>query len=284
MDVTLNYYPGGKKKAITMSYDDGTVYDRELVTIFNRYGIKGTFHLNSSRIGKDGYVNWEEIRKIYAGHEVALHTHTHPQLSYIPNERIVEEVMENRRQLEKCVGYVVNGMSYPMAGYDERVVRQIRECGVVYSRTTGSTGNFSLPDDFMKWDPTFHHSRGTEKWSPDVRHSHTALLEKAKEFLAYPEWIKTMPLLYIWGHSYEFEKDNTWDVIENFAEYVSGAESVWFATNIEIYRYITAMRGLRFSADCTMVYNPSAISVWIGVDDVPVEIKSGKTVFLNDIG
>lgn len=284
MDVTLNHYPDGKKKAITISYDDGTVYDRKLIDIFNRYGIKGTFHLNSSRIGKDGYVSWEEVRKIYAGHEVALHTHTHPQLSYIPNERIIEEVMENRRQLEKCVGYVVNGMSYPMAGYDESVIRKICECGVLYSRTTQATGTFSLPDDFMKWNPTFHHSRGTEKWSPNVQHSHTALLEKAKEFLAYPEWIKTMPLLYIWGHSYEFENDHTWDVIENFAKYVSGAQDVWFGTNMEIYHYITAMRRLQFSADCTMVYNPSAISVWIGVDDVPVEIKGGKTVCLNPIG
>ena len=40
-------YPGGLAKAITFSYDDGQVYDRRLIEIFNQAGFKGTFHLNS---------------------------------------------------------------------------------------------------------------------------------------------------------------------------------------------------------------------------------------------
>ena len=35
-------FPGGKHKVLTMSYDDGKVQDRKLVSIFNKYGIKGT--------------------------------------------------------------------------------------------------------------------------------------------------------------------------------------------------------------------------------------------------
>ena len=46
-------YPGGKHKALTMSYDDGKQEDLRLVEIFNRYGIKGTFHINSGLIGLD---------------------------------------------------------------------------------------------------------------------------------------------------------------------------------------------------------------------------------------
>ena len=40
-------FPGGKHKALTMSYDDGRTQDRRLIEIFNQNGIKGTFHLNS---------------------------------------------------------------------------------------------------------------------------------------------------------------------------------------------------------------------------------------------
>ena len=35
-------FPGGKHKVLTMSYDDGKLEDRRLVSIFNKYGIKGT--------------------------------------------------------------------------------------------------------------------------------------------------------------------------------------------------------------------------------------------------
>ena len=37
-------FPEGKAKALTMSYDDGKIQDERLVSIFNRYGIRGTFN------------------------------------------------------------------------------------------------------------------------------------------------------------------------------------------------------------------------------------------------
>ena len=282
MNVTFNYYPEGKKRAVTLSYDDGQHHDKRLVEILNRYGVKGTFHLCSSWIDTPGYITSEEVGTIYKGHEVALHTHTHASVAWVPDEQIIREVMENRARLEKMAGCVINGMSYPMNSYNETVVRKFGECGVLYSRTTEATGGFDLPADFMKWHPTYHHSRGTQKWSPNLKHSHTALLDKAKEFVALPDWQKYLPVLYVWGHSYEFETDGTWDVIENFCQYISQQDSIWFATNMEIYNYLSALRRLRFSADCSMVYNPSDISLWIGVDGKPIMIKSGETLLLEE--
>ena len=59
--VTFSLFPGGKRKALTMSYDDGTVHDRRLVEIFNRHGIRGTFHLNSSWLHLPAHVSAEEL-------------------------------------------------------------------------------------------------------------------------------------------------------------------------------------------------------------------------------
>ena len=89
-----------------------------------------------------------------------------------------------------------------------------------------------------------------------------------------------MPLLYVWGHSYEFDRDDNWFVMENFCEYISKCEDVWFATNMEIYNYVQALKSLQLSADCTIVHNPTATDVWIAVDNEPVEIKAGTTVKL----
>ena len=67
-------FPGGKHKALTMSYDDGRLEDRRLIEIFNCYGIKGTFHLNSGLWERDEKrIQPDEIPTLYRGHEVACH-------------------------------------------------------------------------------------------------------------------------------------------------------------------------------------------------------------------
>jgi peptidoglycan/xylan/chitin deacetylase (PgdA/CDA1 family) len=266
MDVTLNYYPCGKTKAITLSYDDGRIYDRKLVDLCNRYGMKATFHLNSGFFGREGYVTKEEVGQLYQGHEVSVHTLTHPFLNHISRERICQEVRQDRINLERAVNYPIHGMSYPFGAYDAEVISLLKAQGIVYSRTTLATDSFELPKDFMQWHPTCHHNHN--------------LLENARRFLE-PQRYQRMQLLYVWGHSFEFPRDNNWDVMEDFFQMVSGKEEIWFATNMEICRYVKSLKDLEFSADGSAVYNPSANSVWIGVDGRAAEVKPGRVCRLS---
>ena len=108
-------FPGGKHKALTMSYDDGRTEDRRLVSIFNKYGIKGTFNINSG-IFHNTYgekVQPEEFLKLYEGHEIACHTVTHPTIARCPLENVAEEVLEDRKRLEAIMGQPVRGLAYP---------------------------------------------------------------------------------------------------------------------------------------------------------------------------
>ena len=57
--ISFDIFQNGKKKAVTMSFDDGHVYDIRLVELFNKYGIKGTFHLNSKLFGTLSILNGE---------------------------------------------------------------------------------------------------------------------------------------------------------------------------------------------------------------------------------
>ena len=77
-------FPGGKAKALTMSYDDGKVQDRRLIDIFNKYGIKGTFNLNYGLVGERPRMTLGEMKGLYAGHEIATHTMTHPTIERCP--------------------------------------------------------------------------------------------------------------------------------------------------------------------------------------------------------
>lgn len=269
MHIKLSLYPGGKTKALTMSYDDGTVHDRRLVDIFNRYGIKSTFHLNSGFFGKGGYLEEKEIADLFRGHEISVHTSTHPHLHRIPRAQAVTELMTDRAKLERLAGYPIRGMSYPYGTYNEAVVHLLEELGMVYSRTVASTGEFTFPERPLTWHPTCHHRD---------------MAEMAEAFLNYETltWRAGLPLLYVWGHSYEFNNNNNWDDMERFCERMAGREDIWYATNIELIEYKEALDRLQCSAEGTLVRNPSAIPVWVQAGEDPVEIGPGQTVRIRE--
>ena len=260
MTVKTNLFPGGVRRALTMSYDDGQLFDVRLAALFDKYHIRGTFHLNSGNIGKERYVKESVLEQLYRNHEVSVHTVTHPYLTQIPDKGVLTEILEDKKMLEAACGYPVRGMSYPFGAYSEHVIELARSCGMEYSRTVEATGRFDLPEDFMKWHPTAHHNG-------DLK----GLWKQFKE-----RDFDQMLLFYVWGHSFEFDGADNWEVMEEFCKMAADQEDVWYATNIQIKDYVTAARSLVFSTDMHMVYNPSALDVWISVDGEPVCIRAGK--------
>ncbi|SFL92914.1 Polysaccharide deacetylase [Gracilibacillus orientalis] len=265
MTKVVMTFPEGKFKVLTMSYDDGKAADRRLVDIFNRYGIKGSFHLNSGLLGEGERIPPEKIASLYQGHELSAHTVTHPTIARSPKEQLIEEVMEDRKKLEELAGYPVRGLSYPNGSYNSLIKEVLPYLGIEYARTVNSTDNFGMPDDFIEWNPTCHHNRN--------------LLQLAERFTSLHKK-QYLYMFYVWGHSYEFDHDNNWDLIEQFSEFIGGREDIWYATNIEIVDYIKAFRRLHFSANSQFVYNPSAKSVWLNVDGQIVEVPGGQQVSL----
>jgi len=263
--IKYDLFPGGNHRCITMSYDDGRDYDIRLVKIFNDNGLKGTFHLNSYRFGLKGAVDVTQLKEVYAGHEVSCHMVTHPFPTDNPDISVLEEVIEDRKAMERAWGSVIRGMSYPYGNYDARVISLCRTAGMEYARTTRSTGQFALPEDFMAWHPTCHHKHD--------------IMAKLEAFYA-PTRYNRMQLFYIWGHSYEFNDDNNWELMEEFAKAAGHREDTWYATNIEIVDYMNALRALRVSADRSMVYNPTALEVWFTINKEPVSVKPGETFIL----
>ncbi len=266
--IQLNRFPGGRRKAVTFSYDDGHENDVRLIELFNRYGMKGTFHLNGI---KYQHMNAEEragIRRRYEGHEISCHTLRHGELTRMTYTSLVREVMEDRRILEDIAGYPVVGMSYPNGRFSPNVEEALRCCGIVYSRTTvAAMGNIELPEDFLAWHPSCHHRDA---------------LPVARRFLEGldSEWPR--PLLDTRGHSHEFRTEEDWTKIEEIVSLLAGHDDlVWYATNIELYDYTMAQRALRVSAEETVIQNPSAIPVWVERDKKDIiEIGPGETVRL----
>lgn len=115
-------FPGGKHKALTMSFDDGRIEDRKLVEIFNQCGIKGTFNINSG-VHTSERIELNECATLYRGHEVACHTVTHPSISLSPLDQVAQQVLEDRRALETMVGHPVRGLAYPNGSYSKKIIK-----------------------------------------------------------------------------------------------------------------------------------------------------------------
>lgn len=265
-------FPGGKAKALTMSYDDGKIEDERLIQIFDKYGIKGTFNINFGLIEREQTpprIAKERIKELYKDHEVATHCLTHPTIARCPLVEVAREIIEDRKGLEGLTGRLVRGHAYPNGSYSEEIKQLFKQLGIAYGRVVEAVPNYELPTDPLEWHPTCHHR------DPE-------LMKKAEYFADFKKK-QYLKLMYVWGHSYEFDNDNNWEVIEEFCKYMGGRDDIWYATNIEIIDYMEAAKRLKFSGDNEMVYNPSAISVWLNVDDGKyVEVGGGRTVNLND--
>jgi len=257
-------FPGWKHKCLTMSYDDGQIFDKRLIEIFNKNGIKGTFHLNSGLIeGRPEKVTLDEFKEVYKGHEVSCHTYTHPTIERCPLSQVAQQIIEDRKILEDAVGYPVRGLSYPNGSFSQDIIDMLPGLGIEYSRVVGSTRNFAMPSDLYRWQATCHHN--------------TDLIKLGNDFINLFKR-QYLYLMYVWGHSFEFDRDNNWGLMEEFCALVGNRDDIWYATNIQIVDYMNAAKNLKYSMRGDMVYNPSAISVYIEKDGEKYEIKSGQTL------
>ncbi len=264
-------FPAFKSKAVTLSYDDGVVYDKMLIEIMDRNGLKGTFNINSGLFSEDGNrrLTKQQAIDLYSnsGHEVAMHGRKHLSLSEVPIAVANDDILNDRIALEEMFDTIISGMAYANGSFDDQTISLLQHCGVEYARTTISTEKFDIPTDWLRLSATCHHNN-------------PKLMELARSFVedkphAY-YWSRSPKLFYLWGHSYEFHDNNNWNVIEEFAKYIGNREDIWYATNIEIYKYVKAFESLQFSANAKKVYNPSAIDVYINYFDKEILIKSGK--------
>ena len=233
----MNPFQSGKiKKAVTFSYDDGTTQDVQMIQLLNKYGIKATFNLNSQLLGTGSFLcgtNFkichyklqpEDVAHVYEGHEVAVHTLTHVNLTTVDDAEVIRQVEQDRVNLSQLVGYDVVGMAYPCGGVnnDDRVAKLIRgHTGVRYCRTTSTNNCFDLQDDLYRFNPTSHH------------HDFASITELAEKFITMKP--DKPQLFYLWGHTYEQDlSSDYWVKLEEFFRLISGHEDIFYGTNKEV--------------------------------------------------
>ena len=277
-------YPGGKAKAVTFSYDDGVPQDQRLAALFDKYGMKATFNFNCECNRKFNFTK-EQIKELYLskGHEIAVHGAFHRANGNLRPIEGIRDVLDCRLELEAKCDQIIRGMAYPDTGITQmgnfgsyaQIKNYLTELDIAYARTLGGDNNsFLVPQDFHAWMPTAHHD------NPNIMKYIDEFLNLDISPAAYHA--KRIPrLFYIWGHSYEFDRNDNWAHMEAICQKFAGNEELWFATNIEIYDYVQAYKSLRYSADGHTVYNPTLLTIWLDADGKPYCIQSGETIRIN---
>ena len=280
-------FPQGKSHAFTLSYDDGVESDFRLAELMKKNGVKGTFNVNTGRFASEDFVpapdaysvrmtkkrflQFAEETRDFA--EIAAHGATHANLDLMESGAAVWEVISDRKELETLLGRPCRGFAYANGRFNDTAVAALEMSNFLYARTTKNVTNFALPTDPYRWACNCHHTN-------------ELLWEYTEKFLASPENGRSTPYFFsVWGHSYEFNKDNNWDLIEKFLEKIGNRENVWYCTNEEFFRYLKAWKSLEYFADQSAVYNPTATSVFLRISTTKkeprtVEVKPGETVSL----
>lgn len=221
----------GKNKAVTFSYDDGVEQDRRLVELFNKYGMKATFNINSGiQTGANVFVernsgisvrrmNQKGLRELYAGHEIASHGLTHANPVECDEETMYNEVWADKRNLEAMFEREIIGYAYPFGSYNDTAVRVLADCGIRYARTVETVPEFGLQKDLLRFKANFHHNDA-------------GIFDGIEKFLALEA--KEPSVLYIWGHSYEFDVKQNWEHMEEILKRLAGRPDVFYGTNAEV--------------------------------------------------
>ena len=231
-------FPNGKTKVFNVTYDDGVLQDVRFVALLNRYGLKGTFNLNSGLMESEfewthesGMVikrlSKEMAVPLYQGHEIACHTLTHPYMHDLSEQEILHELQEDKANLEKLFGREVKGFAVPFDYYSERIENCVRQCGFSYARISQESRSFAPQTDYFNWKATVFHT------DPELEQLSRQFIESDEE----------LAIFQIVGHSYDLDVEKLWDRIENVFRMIAAHKDILPMTTIEIVEHLRSLSG-----------------------------------------
>ncbi len=266
-------YPQGKKKAFNVTYDDGVLQDVRFVELLNKYGLKGTFNLNSELMQDEFEWTHEsgltikrlspiEAAPLYRGHEVASHTLNHPDMKDLPEHEVMRQLREDKENLSLLHDKEVRGFAVPFDYYSDMIEECVKNCGFAYGRISQESHSFTPQNDFYNWKAT-------------VFHTDPKLKKLAEKFLSTKEELACFQIV---GHTYDLDVEDLWKDMEKLFKKISADKDVLPMTTIEIVDYLRSMEYVEITK--THIRNNSLKPLWFAVDGELLEVQPGETAVI----
>lgn len=209
-------------KYFIFSLDDGTIFDRTTIELFDRYKIRATFNLNSGLNNFVWYYNNEipiprfnlpDVVSLYKNHEIASHTLTHPYLDQCPEDIVIKEVNEDINNLENIFRRKINSFATPFSTCGEREINIIKDnCPITNIRISQIDESFQMPINQY--------------------HIKITALEIHRALELFDDFIKddqAKAFIYA-GHSYDFYVANTFDKLEELIKKITACKDIQVLT------------------------------------------------------
>ena len=248
-------YPDGKYKALIMSYDDGLDDDIALAQLFDRYGIIGTFHLNSGLLdtraiwneGKPNeilqtYLSKDTLVHVFKNHEIAVHGTYHKALVGLSDKEILEEINVDIENLTILSDRKISSMAYAFGSTNDHVAEVIGTTPLTNARTVKPSYNFELPQDYYLWNPTCHDSEA---------------LEYLEAYLSLDS--PSLSLFYVWGHSWELRDTLRNQNILKFCNEIGDRDDIWYTGAGDFADYHASLKVLEIGPQ--QIVNPEGNGV-----------------------
>jgi len=119
-------YTDEEKMALTFDAAWGAEHTEHILTILAQNEIKATFFLTDIWLKA-----YPEMAKQIAiqGHEIAMHSVTHPHFNELTKEQMVQEIEENRKTIMEITGYEGILFRFPFGEYNNLAISTVRELG-----------------------------------------------------------------------------------------------------------------------------------------------------------
>lgn len=122
---------------VTLTFDDGTDGHALAGEILARRGLRGTFYVNSGRVGTAGFLGWSALRALaQSGHELAGHTIDHPDLTALGEGELDRQICGDRSALA-ARGHAAVSFAYPFGRSNAAARAVVESCGFASGRIVG---------------------------------------------------------------------------------------------------------------------------------------------------
>jgi len=232
-----------KKVIVTTSWDDGHILDLKLAELLKKYKLRGTFYVSprNREFKAEELLSDEQIKQLGCDFEIGGHTMTHPLLGSVSLEKSKTEIENSKQYLEQLLGKPVLSFCYPSGDYNRFHMDQVRNAGFKLARTV-KRYSLNIGDNPYELLTTLHaYNHFSDAWKIALFANFNPL-----KFIAYyRNWnllakamfdraLKKGGVFHLWGHSWEIEKNNHWQALEDVLRHISNNEGVQYIINADL--------------------------------------------------